>query len=294
MIRLVLLLALLCSSTLTLAQGGTITSGPATFYRSFGLGQSVELKGVSTFPTYSQLSDFGWWYRVNGDPTQYQFPTPTLEAYPGNTSTRSWLNVNGRGFNAREVCTLVGTAAPAGGALSCTMTLINPAAVPLSINLFVAANIALPLGNPTDSATLGVANQRIDIAAANGLTRARFHGIGAAAYAVSGAFGGISNLLNNGSLTNFTNTGLPSGPISFWGGYQWKLIVAGNSSRDATSLIEIITDPVNGVCATIPPQTSVTVPAFGACVTGVGSAPLFPTLANYTWKIGRASCRERV
>ena len=142
--RVFVLLLLLGASAASFAQ--SITSGSATFTRtspsSFDATPTANVAGV-TAGAGDQVFEFGWWYRVSGDTAETPFPLPTSQAYVGDTSTITWTNVNGRGFDAQETCVVLGIASPIGGKVTCTMRITNPGAAALTIYIFVMTDVDL-------------------------------------------------------------------------------------------------------------------------------------------------------
>lgn len=266
-----MLLALLCTSALSFAQG-TITSGAATFVRNvsgFDVSPSANFTGVTSTAASDQLFEFGWWYRVSGDTAETPFPTPTTQNYTGDTSTLVWTDVNGRGFNAREVCVVVGIASPVGGKVACTMTITNPGASPLAIDLFVFADIDLGGSASGDNATLGIATQRIDLTEAAGTNTAQFAGVGANALLVRpfAAATDVAGLLSDALVTNFDNSGLPATNIDFTGGFQWTATIPAGGSRDFVSVVAVNTTALISADLSITKTDGVTTATPGGSVT---------------------------
>jgi uncharacterized repeat protein (TIGR01451 family) len=269
--RIFLLLALLCTSALSFAQG-TITNGAASFVRNvsgFDVSPSANFTGVTSTAASDQLFEFGWWYRVSGDTAETPFPTPTTQNYTGDTSTLVWTDVNGRGFNAREVCVVVGIASPVGGKVVCTMTITNPGASPLAIDLFVFADIDLGGSASGDNATLGIATQRIDLTEAAGTNTAQFAGVGANALLVRpfAAATDVAGLLSDALVTNFDNSGLPATNIDFTGGFQWTATIPAGGSRDFVSVVAVNTTALISADLSITKTDGVTTATPGGSVT---------------------------
>lgn len=236
---------LLCVSAASFAQG-TITSGTATFVRSasaFDITPAANFTGVTATPLNDQVFEFGWWYRVSGDTAETPFPTPTTQSYVGDTSTITWTNVNGRGFDAQETCVVLGIASPIGGKVICTMRIINTGASALGIDLFVMADIDLGGTAASDSVTVGIPQQRLDITDSSVADTAQFAGVSANALLVRpfSATTDVAALLSDAAITNFDNSGVPASNIDFTGGFQWTLSVPSGASRDVVSVIAVNT-----------------------------------------------------
>lgn len=235
-----LLLALFCVSALSFAQG-TITSGGATFVRNtsgFDFSPSANFTGV-TSGAGDQIFEYGWWYRVSGDTAETPFPNPTSQTYTGDTSTLVWTNVNSRGFDAREVCVVLGIATPVGGKVTCTMTITNPGATALVIDLFVMTDVDLGGTAGSDSVTVGIPQQRLDLTDSTVPDTAQFAGVSANALMVRpfNAVTDVAALLSDTAITNFDNSGVPATNFDFTGGFQWSLSVPAGSSRDAVTVV---------------------------------------------------------
>ncbi len=266
--RIFLLLALLCASALSFAQG-TITSGGASFVRSVSSFDTTPTANFTGVGTGDQVFEFGWWYRLAGDTAETAFPAPTTQTYAANTSTILWTNVNGRGFDAREVCVILGIASPVGGKVSCTMTITNPGASALAIDLFVFSDLDVGGTAAADSATLGLPNQRIDITDGTIADTAQFAGIGAGAFMVRpfGATTDVAGLLSDALVTNFDNSGLPATNFDFTGGFQWTASIPAGGSSDFGSVMAVNTPALLSADLSITKTDGVTTAAPGGSVT---------------------------
>jgi uncharacterized repeat protein (TIGR01451 family) len=151
------------------------------------------------------------------------FPAPGSQVYAGNTATLTWTNVDGRGFNAQLVYRVVNRGGPSGHVIG-ELTLVNPGASALSIDVFNMIDFDIQPTAGNDSATLVGANDHISISDPGG-NRARYRGIGADAFLVR-PFGGsdLGAVLGNAAVDNFANTGLPFGPGDFTAGFQWRTL----------------------------------------------------------------------
>ncbi len=298
--RFLALCILLCVSAASFAQG-TITSGTASFARttsSFDASPQANFSGVTTAGT-DQLFEFGWWYRVSGDTSETAFPAPTTQSYIGDTSTITWTNVNGRGFDAQETCVVLGIASPVGGKVTCTMRIINTGASALGIDVFVMTDIDLGGSPGGDSVALGIPQQRLDISDATAVDTAQFAGVSANALLVRpfATTTDVAGLLSDTTITDFDNSGVPATNIDFTGGFQWTLSVPAGESRDAVTVIAFNTTALASADLSITKTDGVTSATPGGSVTytitasnagpssvsGATVADTFPASLTCTW-----------
>ncbi len=205
---------------------GTITDPPASFVLSasaFDNTPSANFTGVSATLTQDHLFETGWWYRIQGDAAETPFPTPTTQSYVGNVATLGWTDVNGRGFNAQLVYTVVNSGGPSGYVIG-QLTITNPGGLALDIDVFNMVDVDLQPTAGDDSATLVTGNNWIHLTDPGGAV-AEYRGAGANAFLVRDYNGTrVGTVLGDGAVSNFDNSGLPFGPGDFTGGFQWTTV----------------------------------------------------------------------
>lgn len=299
--RVFVLLLLLCASAASFAQ--SITSGSATFTRtspsSFDATPTANFAGVTAGPG-DQVFEFGWWYRVSGDTAETPFPLPTSQSYVGDTSTITWTNVNGRGFDAQETCVVLGIASPIGGKVTCTMRITNPGTAALGIDVFVMTDVDLGGTAASDSVTVGIPQQRLDLTDGSVSDTAQFAGIGASALLVRpfGATTDVAGLLSDTLVTNFDNSGVPATNFDFTGGFQWStMTVPAGGSRDVVTVVafnttafaasaDLAITKTDGVTSAAPGASvtyTITASNAGPDASGAVVADTFPASLTCTW-----------
>jgi len=234
-------------TTTAFAQGqGTITDPPAQYViptSHYDTTPAANFLGVSATLTQDHLFAQGWWYRIAGDASEKFFPIPNTLNFPvGVTYTVGWTNVDGRGFNATEIGTVINGGGPSGN-VRFDMTITNPGAAPMTIDLFNMTDVDL-IGSGNDSATLLTPNELIGIT--DGTQTAQYRGVGATAFLVR-PFGAtdVGTVLSDGAVTNFDNSGLPFGPGDITLGFQWAgIVVPAGESRTVTAVVAVNTTAV--------------------------------------------------
>lgn len=238
----------LLGSSCAFAQG-TLTDGAATYILNgtpFDATPTGNFTGVSATGTQDHLFETGWYFRVSGDTREFFFPVPTTQNYAGNTSTLDWTDVSARGlFSARQVATVTNFNGPS-GRVEQTMTITNLSQVnPLVIDIFHMLDYDLQPTAGNDSATQ-IGTTRIGLTDPGGVA-GEYVGIGANAFMVR-AFGGtdLGAVLDDTTVTNLDNSGLPFGPGDYTSAMQWTRTIApaGSASFVIQFAINTSTVPV--------------------------------------------------
>lgn len=206
------LLVLLVAPALTLAFGGTITDGNASFtFTTFGDDPSADLV-INGGP--DRVIQMGWWYHLLGQTQEFSFPDPDDETYTGNTSSFFWNDVNGGDFFSARLNATVVQDGPSGARVHFMMTISNRRATDLTIDLINAAALQVDAGPGDDSATLINANDHIRFTSAGSSNILEFRGIDLFQnFLVSNAGpASVIALLNDTAETDINNAGLPFGP----------------------------------------------------------------------------------
>lgn len=251
------LLVLLVAPALTLAFGGTITDGNASFtITTFGDDPLADLT-INGGP--DRVVQVGWWYHLLGETREFSFPEPDSETYTGNTSSFFWNDVNGGDFFSARLNTTVVQDGPLGARVHFMMTISSRRATDLTIDLFNAAALQVDAGPGDDSATLVNANDHIRFTSAGSTDLLEFRGIDLFnSFLVSGAgAASVIVLLNDAAVTDFNNTGLPFGPGDATAGFSTRVVAPSFAAFVASTILS-----VNG------PATTLRIGA--CCVPGVG------------------------
>lgn len=225
------------------AIGGTITDVAVTFTRTaYGNDPTVSFKGAGNTATQNFLFDAGWWYRIPGDTRETSLKNPTIESWaPGDDATATWTNVDARNLFGVELYQKVNDVAadlghPA-GSLFQVLTVHNLSGAPLTLELFgyVDADVALA---PSDSAVWSESTPSflIDLTDAGGEIAQVVSNFAQSLPVADTRFliapwPGVKNLLNDASVTNFSNAGAPFGPGDFTTAFQYHLEIAANGAR---------------------------------------------------------------
>ncbi len=241
--------------------GGTLTDGNATYVQQTAPNSLASLASPTgaVFQTENsapnQLFQNWWYYRVQGDTTQYPFGTYTRSAggqiagssnYSGNVSTYNWTDTNASSvtrFTAAYVSTLTHGAQPGFATLSQSFQITNPGVTALTIALFNYADIEANGSNPvdTDTATGGV-NAIMDT---DGPWQVVHSAVGAAAFQAA-TFSSLRDSLLGGTVYDLNDTGLPFGPGDYTGAFEWNLTVPAGQSMTVTSALAISPTPEPG------------------------------------------------
>ncbi len=203
-----------------------------------------------------------WWFRIAGDTEETAMPAPDSETYSGNTAVFTWTDVLTRGFDAHMVVT-VSDDGNAAGSLMVDLTISNTTGSALAMDWFAYTDFDLAGSSISDTAVLINANDHIQIFKDG--TVVDYQGVGVQAYEVM-SYPVLLDSLNDTSVTNLSNTGLPFGPDDFTGGFQWSTTIPSGAAETFQEMISVqgpaieLTKTVGtapGVCA---PTSAITVP----------------------------------
>lgn len=176
-----------------------------------------------------QAFQIWWWIRGPGDAAELAFPTVTSEVEAGNVNTLTWgsLGTAAGPVAATSVFTLTSSGNVTN--LSIELTLDYTGTDPVTYDVFLYADLDLNGTAGSDSGT-GDGNGVIVTEGANAflLTLA-----GANAFQVS-SFASLRTSLNDGSVTNLNNSGLPFGPGDFTVAFQ-KAVTFGGAGKGTVS-----------------------------------------------------------
>jgi hypothetical protein len=184
-----------------------------------------------------QLFANWWYYRVAGDTREFSFSraatsgiqnpaAPIVVGPKGDTGIIEWVNLDGKGIDARLVTRVYSTAsaaAPTGGVCSQCMEIRNPTTTAVVINLFHYADFDVCASAGGDSAAFVGPPQQIQVTDPACAVRA-FHLACRNQNYLTAPFGAASaqSLLTNAVIDNLTNVGIPFGPGDWTNGYQWQ------------------------------------------------------------------------
>lgn len=205
-------------SSPTLGQG-IITDGDANWEFT-----STTTDGLGNFEadgTIDVLYQHWWWYRIEGETSETVLDPAAVSSasYLGNVLTLDWTTPS---FTAQAVLTLTDDVQPNFATLAEVMTVTNTTGADLTLHLFPYTDLDVN-GAGTDSATLGATDDEILVT--DNPYAVRIEAVDSDAYQVT-SFATLRGSLDDTSVTNLTNTGLPFGPGDFTGGFQWTRTIA--------------------------------------------------------------------
>jgi hypothetical protein len=225
------LFVFLAAFSLNVWAQGTITSGAASYAipaSHFDATPATNFTGVGTG---DYVFEAGWWFRIEGDPSETFFPVPDTQNYTGNTATITWANVGGRGFSATKTHVL--TDGVGSGEVATTMAVTNNTGATITLHLFQGTDWDVNGSAGTDT---GILVQPLYIRV-NDTTAGQAETRGPNAVATLArpfaATTDVFGLLADGAITNFDNSGFPfaSGDITV--GLQWTFTLAPGASQTA-------------------------------------------------------------
>ncbi|MCP4247090.1 MAG: PEP-CTERM sorting domain-containing protein [bacterium] len=239
-----LLLAVAMSAS-AMAQG-VITDGNARYeFNNSSVPGSADFQpdGTSDY-----LFQNWWWYRVEEAPAESNFLWfPTDQSYVGNVAT---LGASEPSFDWDLTVTLTDFAAPVTAKIIEDMTLVNTSGTAISVALFKYADVDASGDAGNDFANLVNPNF---IQITENADFVDFVGEGADAWEVQD-WPNLVNPLNDASITNLGNTGLPFGPADFTGAFQWNLSIPAGGQVTVRDKLRI----------NIPEPATLSLLAFGA------------------------------
>ncbi len=199
--------------------GSAVDGGVSYDYTSFG-GIDAANTNFTGASGGDDLFENWWFYRVDGDTSEFPFPDPDTADYSGDTVTFTWADVDGRGFSAELVEVVADGGGPAGSVLS-TLTIVNISSANMVLDLFAFADIDLGGSFGGDSATIS-GTDFISLADAGDF--GEFRAGGADAVQVL-AFPGLDPILSDAAVDDLDGSGFPFGPGDFTGAFQWSNLV---------------------------------------------------------------------
>lgn len=200
-----------------------------------GAGGSANLRwnGVAG---QDQLFANSWFYRIASDTREFSFSraatsglvnpaTPIAVNATGDAAAIEWVNLDGKGINARmttRVYSTASAAAPTGGVASLCLELSNTTGAPIVVNVFNYADFDVCGTAGTDNAVFVGPPRQIEITDAACAVRAYHLGCGWNNY-LTAPFGAASaqSLCINAVVDNLGNTGIPFVNGDWTNGYQW-------------------------------------------------------------------------
>ena len=223
----------------------TIHDGDAVFARAglpFDATPEAGLTGVAQNPRDDQVFEAGWAYRVAGDTRETFFPTPILEFYGGDGSQINWTDVDGNGFAAVETTTIVDQGL--GAYVVQEMALTNIGGSPLTIDLFHTLDMDVLPGFADDTARLVAWTplRVIEMSNAGGAPPIGHYAADSHAshflVRPNGA-AEVGALLNDASVTDFDDSGVPVSGIDVTAGYQFPLTIPAGETESAVVVFSV-------------------------------------------------------
>lgn len=222
------------------ASAQTITAGNARFiFNSSTTVGSADLRTNAGTGNDGVFQNW-WWFRVGAATAETRFPWSTAGGNgvvgPADTLTKSMPGLGGGAFDA--VMKYVITDPDGAGSnntanIAATMQINNISAAPLTISIFNYVDIDIPSVTSASGDMVAFAPQggdgandrrmRITDPAFAGQF-GEFYGQNVSAFQVV-PFTSLPASLDNATLTNLTNTGVPGGPLDMTAAYQWNLVI---------------------------------------------------------------------
>jgi hypothetical protein len=198
-------------------------------------GGSANLRWAGT-AGQDQLFESWWSYRVNADTREFYFnrsatsglvnpASPYVIGPKGDTAAVSWVNVDGKGFDARLLVTAYSTAvfSPNNGIVSMCLEITNRSGASMTLNLYHYADYDT-CGAFNNSATLGGTPLQEEITDPSCAIKTYHLACGYTNYETTN-FAVVRGKLTNAVVDNLLNTGIPYGPGDWTNAYQWQDVV---------------------------------------------------------------------
>ncbi len=178
-----------------------------------------------------------WWLRLGNDTAETSLPwPPPSQTYVADTATLTWTGLRGV-MNVVWIVDLTDGASVGQAKLAHALSITNTSANPLQLSLFHFADCDIfgASGASGDDASL-LAPGRIRIEDQSPNRFCEFAGQNPNNFQVS-AFPALTSALNNTTITNLSNTGLPATNIDVTAAYQWNLAI--NPGQTARLLAQL-------------------------------------------------------
>jgi len=202
--------------------------------------------------TFDNLNQHWFYFRTAGMGFERAFTPPDTQLYESSRFELGWDNLSG--FSA----TLEGTLTDLGqneARVVETLTLANPSRAPLELELFtfVDPKASQGFGDPGDFATL-VGPRRVLVDDFGTFNFAEVNAVGATFYEASATAINVRDVLVNGVINNFDNSGLPLGdpdgdPVDVNLGFQWSLTIPASGQRSIDIVLTINAEASAGCTA---------------------------------------------
>ena len=231
------------------AAGGTISDhAVALVYPAdhWGSLPYTRLTGTEPVASTSILYQSGWWYRVNGvDTREYPLPAPSGGIYSGPYALLASDNVDGKGFDAREEVDVYDNQRPS-GTFRTSLDITNNTSAPLDLTLFHYLDADADgtsegdLGEGFGSFPLLFASWTLTFTGVD--TQGQYRAFGRTpALRANGwmvrPWPQIRALLNDTSIDNLTNDGVPFGPGDWTAAYQWNVTIPAGVKQTVAEVV---------------------------------------------------------
>lgn len=175
------------------------------------------------------LYEFGWWYRLDGDPREYTFPVPDTQTYSNGRVTAVWNNLHGKGLKVTEYTDVFDNERPA-GSLRSTLYVANNGATTRTLTTFhyVDVNLARSAGGDVGQLASSQFMKFTDAADPGAVMRYRAFG---AQHHQVGPYPGLRARLNDADLDELDDTGLPFGPGDASAAFQFRAQIPVGASQ---------------------------------------------------------------
>ncbi len=192
---------------------GQISDGSAT-YRVHSGGTGLDLQTDIDY-----LYAMRWFYRLNNDNREYQFPEPDFAIYHSDTVTITWLDVDDKGFRVDFTHVIDQTGLEADqGILTSTMKITNFNANDISVSIFSSADFDIN-GSGGDQGQL-VNNDISHIRQVDDGYQVEFRAGGNDNYQI-GSYNSVIAPLEDDDVDNLLNIGNGFGPNDVKTAFQW-------------------------------------------------------------------------
>jgi len=248
-LRLAAFLSSVAASGPAAALGGTATDQAVSLVYGathWSSAPAASLTGVDLL-TGDQLVESGWWYRAEGDTHEFPLPAPDTETYAGGKITAIWNDLDGKGIHVQESTWVFDSERPAGGFVS-YVTVANNNATAKQFVLFHYVDPDLAATSGGDSGALFASTPPFFsyIRLNEGLqgTAAAYRAVYATHFKVGTPFA-IKTLLNDTSVTNLGDAGLPFGPGNVAAAYEFGPLTLAPGGSYAFAMVSLFVNPVS-------------------------------------------------
>ncbi|MEZ5965258.1 MAG: hypothetical protein R3F56_15600 [Planctomycetota bacterium] len=173
-----------------------------------------------------QLYQSLWFYRIDNDTREYTFNNSATSGMQperinrkGDRAVLTWVNTDGRGFDARLEYQVYSTG-PDNGVCSQCLTVTNNTSAPITFDIFSYTDYDV-CGAGGDSATFVGPPPQIEVTDSVCPVKMYYLACGYNHYQTT-SFATVRGLLSDANRDDLNDTGIPFGPGDFTNAYQWQ------------------------------------------------------------------------